>query len=93
MRLRLIENGGYAGKTKSAEMDFDNVPRDIQTRLQDYIAEPVEDQDTGARDLETYYWVLNGKDSSYEKKVDPFDLPAQLKQLFNAMRENLKFDR
>lgn len=90
MKLKLIQTGGFVGKTKTAEEDLDN----HNSVLQDHVAElfnqvPVEIPKNQVRDKEQLFLEFNGKILPlYQLSLNP-----QLEKLIADLNGKLCFKK
>lgn len=92
MKLKLIETGGFLGKSKSAVLDESTVSEELKKQMIDFIRSPDENNPQNPnKDRENYYWVLEEDDTQLAKKVSYPQLSPKLKEIFDAMKQQLKF--
>ena len=92
MKLLLIETGGFLGKSKMAELDLNDMPKNRSNVIKQYFEEHktvARPRQTKKRDNYEYFWNYNNR----MIPVNQEDLPDEIEQLFLSMKENLAYRR
>ncbi len=92
MTLKLIQAGGFTGKSKVSEENLENYGEGLKNQVENLFAQPSANaapDNSPARDKEKLYLQYNEK----LIPVNESHLNSDLKNLINKMKENLHYEK
>jgi hypothetical protein len=92
MIVKLIQGGGFMGRTKSAEEDLSGYPSDVKEHLENTLAQlqksTTDNTDSAKRDDFNYFIEFNGNRVELSENSE---LPKELHGLVDKLKNDLKY--
>jgi hypothetical protein len=92
MKVKLIQGGGFMGRSKSAEEDLTEYSPDVKQHLEDTLEElqksATANTDSAKRDDFNYFIEYNGNRAQLSEDTE---LPKELHGLVDKLKNDLKY--
>jgi hypothetical protein len=92
MKVKLIQGGGFMGRTKTAEEDLSEYSLDVKQHLENTVAKlqqsATANTDSEKRDDFDYFIEFNGNRA---KLTEDAELPQELRSLVDKLKNDLKY--